>query len=119
MVGSGRIAAFVKEARRRKVFQSVVAYVAVSLVLMELVGNVQQALLFPDWTSRLVTFLLMLGLPVVAVLAWVFDIGAKGVVRTAPADEATRDQPAGSASQGSRRAGAVAGTTSSARLDLK
>ncbi|MEJ2678137.1 MAG: response regulator [Gemmatimonadota bacterium] len=108
-----------KEARRRKVFQSVVAYVAVSLVLMELVGNVQQALLFPDWTSRLVTFLLMLGLPVVAVLAWVFDIGAKGVVRTAPADEATRDQPAGSASQGSRRAGAVAGTTSSARLDLK
>lgn len=118
MRASGRVVTFLKEARRRKVHSTAVAYAALSLVLIELVGNVQQALLFPDWTSRLVTFLLMLGLPVVLYLAWVFDIGAKGLMRTAAADEV--EQGAGSASSSPaslQRGGAAA--PSGARLDLK
>lgn len=118
MLGSTRVIAFLKEARRRKVHSTAVAYAALSLVLIELVGNVQQALLFPDWTSRLVTFLLMLGLPVVLYLAWVFDIGAKGLTRTAPADEAAKDAAVGSTPRVASRPGA-AGASSSVRLDLK
>ena len=71
-----------REARRRKVYVSVVAYVGVAVVLIELTGAVAAALLLPDWTSRLVTFLLLLGFPVVLVLSWTFDITGKGVVRT-------------------------------------
>lgn len=75
--------AFLREAKRRKVYVSLVAYVGVTVVLLELTGPVAEALLLPDWTSRLVTFLLLLGFPVVLVLSWTFDLTGKGVVRTA------------------------------------
>lgn len=79
--------AFLREAKRRKVYVSAAAYGGVSLVLIELTDAVAQALLFPDWTSRLVTFLLILGFPVVLVLSWVFDFTGKGIVRTSDRDE--------------------------------
>jgi CheY-like chemotaxis protein len=81
------IVAFLREAKRRNVYVSVVAYLGVSLVLIELSGSVAEALLFPDWTYRLVTFLLILGFPVVVTLSWTFDITGKGVVRTSQEDE--------------------------------
>ena len=76
------IVAFLQEAKRRKVYISGVAYLGVAVVVIELTGAVSEALLFPDWTPRLVTFLLALGFPVVLILSWVFDITGKGVVRT-------------------------------------
>lgn len=81
------IVAFLQEAKRRKVYVSAVAYLGASVVIIELTGAVAEALLFPDWTSRLVTFLLVLGFPVVLILSWTFDITGKGVVRTERADE--------------------------------
>jgi DNA-binding response OmpR family regulator/signal transduction histidine kinase len=63
-----------------------VAYAVVSIGLIELGGALFDALLFPDWTSRLLTVLLLLGFPVVVVLAWIFDIGRGGVRRTETAD---------------------------------
>jgi len=81
-VRPGGIVAFLREAKRRRVYISVVAYAGVSVVLIELTNAVAEALLFPDWTSRLVTFLLVLGFPAVLVLAWIFDITSKGVVKT-------------------------------------
>jgi len=80
------IVAFLQEAKRRKVYVSGVAYIGVTVVVIELTGAVSDALLFPDWTSRLVTFLLVLGFPVVLVLSWTFDITGHGVVRTADQD---------------------------------
>jgi CheY-like chemotaxis protein/signal transduction histidine kinase len=77
---------FLREARRRKVYVSAVGYVGASAVLIEITGAVADALLFPDWTSRLVTFLLILGFPVVLILSWTFDITGKGVVRTSDLD---------------------------------
>lgn len=77
-----RILRFLNEAKRRRVYTAVVAYVAVSIGLIELGGDLFNALLFPEWTSRLLTLLLLLGLPVVIVLAWIFDIGRGGVRRT-------------------------------------
>ncbi len=82
------IVAFLREAKRRKVYVSAVAYAGVSVVLMELTGPVAEALLFPEYVPRLVTFLLILGFPVVLVLAWTFDITGAGVVRTSDADQA-------------------------------
>ena len=50
--------------------------------LIEISGAVAEALLFPDWTGRLVTFLLLLGFPIVVVMAWIFDIDRGGIRRT-------------------------------------
>lgn len=88
------ISAFLQEAKRRKVYVSAVAYIGVTVVVIELTGAVAEALLFPEWTSRLVTFLLVLGFPVVLVLSWVFDITGGGVVRTESRERAAHGEPA-------------------------
>lgn len=69
------------ELKRRRVFGSIAAYVVVGALLIELSGAIFDALLFPEWSSRLVTVLLVLGLPVVAVLSWFFDVSAAGIDR--------------------------------------
>ena len=71
-----------REARRRRVYTSVAAYLALSMILIQLGEAVFAALLMPDWAPRLLTLMLILGFPVVVVLAWAFDIGPGGVTRT-------------------------------------
>ena len=58
-----------REGRRRRVYTSVGAYLALSIGLIELGGAIFEALLFPEFAGRLLTILLILGLPVVAMLA--------------------------------------------------
>ena len=61
---------------------SAAAYAALSVGVIEIAEAVSNALLFPAWTTRLVTFLLILGFPIVLVMAWMFDITAEGLRRT-------------------------------------
>lgn len=82
-----RILQFLREAKRRKVYTTIVAYAVISIGLIELGGALFDALLLPDWTSRLLTVLLLLGFPIVLVLAWIFDIGADGVRRADAVDD--------------------------------
>jgi adenylate cyclase len=95
---AGRVAGFAREARRRKVWVTAVAYGALTVGLVEIVGAVSSALLFPDWTQRLVTFLLILAFPVVMVLAWIFDIEAGGLRRTLPDGETAPGRTIGASS---------------------
>ena len=84
---------FVREARRRKVWVTAAAYGALTVGLIEISGAVSEALLFPDWTGRLVTFLLLLGFPIVVVMAWIFDIDRGGIRRTSAALDAEVSSP--------------------------
>lgn len=99
-----RIEALAKEAMRRRVWISAGAYVAISIGAIEISQAVTEALLFPSWTPRLVTFLLILGLPIVVVLAWLFDVGEGGVTRTPPLEEATGPESNGRAAGSAPRA---------------
>ncbi len=72
-----RLKDFAREVKRRRVHTATIAYVVVAVTVIELSGAVFEALQFPDWTPNLVTILLLLGFPVVLVMAWVFDIGVK------------------------------------------
>jgi len=111
------IAAFSKEAVRRKVWITAGAYLAVSIGVIEISKAVAEALLFPAWTDRLVTFLLILGFPLVVVLAWIFDIGETGLERTpAEAGEAPRASGAGTRAP---RADAETPSTRSIRRPLR
>lgn len=86
------ISTFSKEAVRRKVWITAGAYIAISIGVIEISKAVAEALLFPSWTDRLVTFLLILGFPLVVVLAWIFDIGDGRLERTPPAAEEPSDR---------------------------
>lgn len=70
------------ELKRRKVFRAAGAYLVMAWVAIEVAGTVAPMLELPDWVPRLVLFLLLLGFPVVAGLAWAVDLTASGVERT-------------------------------------
>ncbi len=77
-----RMAGWAREARRRRVYVPIGAYLVIGVTIIELSDAVFEALLLPEWSSRLVTVLLILGFPVVVALAWIFDITPQGVRRT-------------------------------------
>ena len=83
MTSLSRVRAFFREARRRRIYTSAGAYIAVSAVVIELGSNILVTVLPKlTWAPKLLTIGLMLGFPVVLVLAWIFDIGPEGVHRT-------------------------------------
>lgn len=81
----GRI---LSEIRRRRVARVVVAYCFVALAALEAADIIAPRLQLPDWSVTLILVLLILGLPVVLALAWVFDIGPEGITRTPPSSAA-------------------------------
>ncbi len=83
------------ELKRRRVFGAVAAYVVLAALLIELSGAIFEALLLPDWSARLFTILLVLGLPVVAVMSWFFDLSAGGIERTSEPPPEGREERVG------------------------
>ncbi|MBI4545001.1 MAG: response regulator [Gemmatimonadetes bacterium] len=83
-----RIRSFLRELKRRKVYQVGLVYVAVGAGLTQLADAVFPALLLPDWAFRLLIVLLLFGLPIALTLAWAFDVTPEGVKRTGPAPRA-------------------------------
>jgi len=65
---------FLEELRRRKVIRVAVVYLVAAWVAVEVASVVFPALLLPEWTSRLVVALALLGFPVALVLAWAFEV---------------------------------------------
>ena len=74
---------FLAELKRRKVLRVAIAYVVAAWVAIQVAATVAPLMIIPDWVPRLVLLLAVAGLPVALVLAWVYDIGAKGIERTA------------------------------------
>jgi adenylate cyclase len=70
------------ELRRRRVYRVSAGYVIVAFALLQGADIVLPALGAPDWTLRLVVVLAILGLPVAATLAWVYEITPQGLERT-------------------------------------
>lgn len=103
-----RMISWAKEAKRRRVYVSVGAYAIVALTIIELSGAVFEALLLPDWSARLVTVLLIIGFPVVLVLAWIFDVTPEGVRRTESAGSG-EEAGAGAADPSARSPGSARG----------
>jgi adenylate cyclase len=79
-----RVLTFLSELKRRKVYVSIVAYAAISIGVIELGGAIVEALQLPEVTAHALTILLVLGFPVVVVLAWIFDVTTQGLKRTEP-----------------------------------
>jgi len=78
---------FWKELNRRRVPKVLAMYAATAFIIMEASEIMLPRLGLPDWTVTFVIILLIVGLPVVFVLSWVFDITPQGVVKTSPIEE--------------------------------
>ena len=94
MPQQSRLSTFVNELRRRKVFRVLAIYAGAAFIILQVMDGMSDVLALPQWAGKLVVAGLLIGFPVSALLGWVFDLTAHGVIRTpdrvatsAPMDE--------------------------------
>jgi len=73
-----------RELRRRHVIKVAAAYVVTAWLILQVCDVVLGNIGAPDWVFKVILLLLCVGLPVVLVLAWAFDLTPGGLVRTEP-----------------------------------
>jgi adenylate cyclase len=78
---------FWQELRRRKVFRVLAMYAATAFIILEASDIMLPRLGLPDWTVTLVIILVIVGVPVAAIVSWIFDITPEGLMKTAPLNE--------------------------------
>jgi hypothetical protein len=85
---------FLCELRRRKVWRVAAGYGVVGWLVIQFATTVLPALTLPAWTPRLVIVLVLAGFPIALILAWAFDVGSSGIVRTPEPEVAEECPPA-------------------------
>jgi TolB-like protein/Tfp pilus assembly protein PilF len=84
---------FFSELKRRNVYKVAVAYAVAGWALSQGIAQVFPVFDVPNWVIRLIVLLIIIGLPIALVLAWMFELTPQGIKRTETADampEATR-----------------------------
>ena len=71
-----------EELKRRHVFRVAGVYLLVAWAIVQVAATVFPLLGFPDSAATAVVIITILGLPVVVLLAWVFDVTPQGIQRT-------------------------------------
>lgn len=90
--GQSFISAVLTELNRRKVLRTVGAYAVAVFVVLQLMDAAVEPLRLPDWLPTLLVIVLILGFPLVFILAWMFDITPEGVRKTSSARLLTQAQ---------------------------
>ena len=76
------LSAVLTELNRRKVLRTVGAYAVAVFVVLQLMDAAVEPLRLPDWLPTLVVIVLILGFPLVFILAWLYDFTSEGVKKT-------------------------------------
>src|SRR5438034_9549245 len=77
---------FFGELKRRNVYKVAVAYIFAGWALSQGIAQVFPIFDVPNWVIRLIVLLIIIGLPVALVLAWMFELTPQGLKRTETAD---------------------------------
>jgi TolB-like protein/tetratricopeptide (TPR) repeat protein len=81
-----KIDSFFAELRRRNVYKVAVAYIVAGWALSQGIAQVFPVFDIPNWVIRLIVLLIIIGLPIALVLAWMFELTPQGIKRTETAD---------------------------------
>jgi TolB-like protein len=74
------------ELKRRNVYKVAVAYIVAGWALSQGIAQVFPVFDVPNWVIRFIVLLIIIGLPIALVLAWMFELTPQGIKRTATAD---------------------------------
>ncbi len=74
------------ELKRRNVIRVAAVYLIASWLLIQVADVMFPLLQLPDWSTRLMAGILMLGFPLAVILAWVFEITPEGVKKETEID---------------------------------
>jgi len=77
---------FLREIKRRKIFQVAAVYTVVAWLLIQIVATVEGPLNLPDWFDTMVIVLLAVGFPITLVISWAFNLTPEGLVKEGNAD---------------------------------
>jgi TolB-like protein/Flp pilus assembly protein TadD len=88
------ISATLAELNRRKVLRTVGAYAVAVFVLLQLMDAAVEPLRLPEWVPTLVVIVIILGFPLVFLLAWHLEVRPDGVHRTTGEGLLSRSQSA-------------------------
>ncbi|OUR94632.1 hypothetical protein A9Q87_03075 [Flavobacteriales bacterium 34_180_T64] len=72
----------ISELSRRNVFKSVLAYLAVAWVLLQIASIILPAFELPDYSLKVLIYLMSIGLPFWIGFSWVYDYTSKGFQKT-------------------------------------
>ena len=75
----GRLPRLFSEMRRRNVFKVLGAYLVGMWVMLQVAETTFQPLNFPDWWLTALTILAVVGIPIVGMLAWSYEITPAGI----------------------------------------
>ena len=84
---------FFAELQRRNVYRAAIAYAVVGWLLIQIATSTFPVLEIPNWATKLVLALVLLGFPIALILAWAFELTPEGIKRTddvAPHESITR-----------------------------
>jgi tetratricopeptide (TPR) repeat protein len=90
---SNKIDRFWQELKRRKVFGIVTTYTATAYIIIEVTNNLTVPLHLPDWFASLELIILLIGLPVVVILSWIFDFTPEGLKKTESFEDLEKEEP--------------------------
>lgn len=74
------------ELRRRNVFRVGVAYLVVAWLVMQVSDVVINNIGAPDWVFQVILLMLGIGLPVILVFAWAYELTPEGLIREKDVD---------------------------------
>src|SRR5256885_6058160 len=77
---------FFAELQRRNVYKVAVAYIVAGWALSQGIAQVFPVFDVPNWVIRSIVVLVIVGLPIALVLAWMFELTPEGLKRTDAAD---------------------------------
>jgi TolB-like protein len=87
MTNKNPLSRFWQELRRRKVLRSLAIYAGTAFIILEASTIIFPLWEFPEWSIRLVLWVLILGGFVNVIIAWFYDITPEGMQRTKPMEE--------------------------------
>ncbi|MBA2269951.1 MAG: tetratricopeptide repeat protein [Chthoniobacterales bacterium] len=81
---------FFAELKRRNVYKVAVAYAVVAWLLIQIATATFPVLEIPNWATKLVIVLVVLGFPIALILAWAFELTPEGIQRAGDAGAVPR-----------------------------
>lgn len=77
-----RLRKFISELNRRNVFKAIIAYLAVAWVILQIASIILPIFETPDYSLKIVIYVLSVGLILWIGFAWVYDLTSKGFKKT-------------------------------------
>ncbi|WP_445383647.1 hypothetical protein [Robiginitalea sp. IMCC43444] len=71
-----------RELKRRKVYHVAISYAITAWLIAQVLDLGTDAFEAPPWVMKMALILLLVGFPIVLVLAWAYELSPEGVVRT-------------------------------------